>query len=492
MKIAIIGAGIGGLAAAIRLNVQGHSVTVYEKNERPGGKMAEIRTDQFRFDTGPSLFTLPQLAEELFRMCGEQMKDHIPYVKLNANCKYFYPKGDRLTFCNSKEKLRRELSEKQIENPESVFKRLAESKEVYELSAPVFLFSDFHKISNFNTPPYKTIAKKIYKLDFMRTMHEANKHDFADDRLVKIFDRYATYNGSNPYRAPATLNMIAHLENNIGAFFPDRGMYSIADELYQLAVRQGAEFRFGEKVEKIIVGNKKASAIKTAVGQQNYDLIVSDVDVRYLSEKLVEDYPLKKRLRRAQPSTSALIFYWGIDIESNDIELHNILFSNDYKYEFDALFKQKTISDDPTVYIFVSSKVVPSDAPAGCENWFVMVNAPADNGQDWETLIANARKNIIEKVNSTLSVDIAKHITSETVASPLTIEQQTMSVGGALYGASSNSMWAAFLRHPNHIGKIDNLYFVGGSVHPGGGIPLCLANAKIVCDLINEKYGQSN
>lgn len=492
MKIAIIGAGIGGLAAAIRLRVQGHSVTVYEKNDHPGGKISEIRIDDFRFDAGPSLFTLPQLAEELFSMCGEQMKDHIPYAILKTNCKYFYPDGSKLTFYHAKELLSKELNENHIKDPESVFKRLEQSEEVYALSAPVFLFSDFHKLSNFSTPPYKKIATKLYKLNFMRTMHGANKHDFTDYHLVKIFDRYATYNGSNPYWAPATLNMIAHLENNIGAFFPEKGMYSIAHELYQLAVRQGIGFRFREKVEKITVLNKKALGIETIKGQQGYDLIVSDVDVKYLSQSLIEDYPLKKRLRRAAPSSSALIFYWCVNKKFDDLELHNILFSKDYKLEFDSLFKHKTISNDPTVYIFISSKAVDSDAPTGSENWFVMVNAPSDTGQHWDTLIADTRRNIIGKINSTLSVDIAKHITGEQVGSPLTIEQNTMSAGGALYGASSNSMWSAFLRHPNHIGKIDNLYFVGGSVHPGGGIPLCLANAKIVCDQINYRYGKSN
>lgn len=492
MKTAIIGAGIGGMAAAIRLRVQGHSVTVYEKNERPGGKISEIRIDGFRFDTGPSLFTLPQLAEELFCMCGEQITDHLPYIKLDTNCKYFYPDGSKLMFYHSKELLSKELNEKHIKDPESVFKRLEQSEEVYVLSAPVFLFSDFHKLSNFSTPPYKKITTKLYRLDFMRSMHKANKHDFADSRLVKIFDRYATYNGSNPYRAPATLNMIAHLENNIGAFFPERGMYAIADELYKLALRQGVEFRLNEKAEKIIVLNKKVSEIETIKGTQSYDLIVSDVDVKYLSKNLIKDYPLKKRLRQAAPSSSALIFYWCVDKKFDDIELHNILFSKDYKFEFDSLFKHKTISNDPTVYIFVSSKVVHTDAPAGCENWFVMVNAPSDSGQHWDTLIANTRQNIIEKINATLSFDIARHITGERVVSPLTIEQNTMSAGGALYGASSNSMWSAFLRHPNHISKIDNLYFVGGSVHPGGGIPLCLASAKIVCNQINDRYGKSN
>lgn len=493
MKIAIIGAGIGGLAAAIRLVVQGHTVTVYEKNERAGDKISEVRIGAFRFDTGPSLFTLADLAEELFALCSEQMTDHIPYLKLDINCKYFYPDGGQFVFYSSKEQIDAELRNRQIKEPGSLFKRLDDSREVYHMSAPVFLFSDFHNLSNFNTPPYKKIATKLYKLDFMRTMHKANRRDFADDRLVKIFDRYATYNGSNPYSAPATLNMIAHLENNVGAFFPIKGMYSIADQFYRLALRQGVEFRFAESVDKIIVSGKRATAIKTSSGhQQSYDLVVSDVDVRYLSQNLVEDYPLRKRLQRAEPSSSALIFYWAIDAQFKDLELHNILFSEDYKAEFDALFKHKTICDDPTVYIFISSKVVSYDAPEGCENWFVMVNAPSDSGQDWSTLIAHTRGRVIAKINSVLSIDIERHITGERIVSPLTIERQTMSVGGAIYGASSNSMWSAFLRHPNHIGKLDNLYFVGGSVHPGGGIPLCLASAKIVCDQINKRNDSDN
>lgn len=489
MKTAIIGAGIGGLAAAIRLAVQGHSVTVYEKNKIPGGKLSEVRIGEFRFDTGPSLLTLAQLLEELFTLCQEKIEDHIPYVKLEANCKYFYPDGSLFTFYNSKEKLDDELKIRQIKDPESIFRRLDNAREVYQLSAPVFLFSDFHKLSNFNTPPYKKIATKLYKLDFMRTMHRANRHDFADDRLVKIFDRYATYNGSNPYSAPATLNMIAHLENNVGAFFPEKGIYSIADQLYQLALRQGIEFRFGEKVEKIIVSNQQAKAIQTAHEQQTYDLIVSDVDVRYLAENLVEDYPLRKKLTQREPSSSALIFYWTVGNSFDNLELHNILFSQDYKAEFDDLFKHKTICEDPTVYIFISSKIVSKDAPEGCQNWFVMVNAPSDKGQNWEALIAKTRANIIKKINSTLSIDIEAAITGELVASPLTIQEQTMSQGGALYGASSNSMWSAFLRHPNHISTIENLYFVGGSVHPGGGIPLCLASAQIVSHQIEQRYG---
>lgn len=484
MRSAVIGSGIGGLATAIRLSAMGDRVTVYEKNDYPGGKLASLRLGEYRFDTGPSLFTLPELTEELFTLCGEKMSDHIPYGRLKTNCKYFFPDESEFTFYHDREELEKELSAKKIIHPESLKSRLKKSREVYELSAPVFLFSNFHKLSNFNTPPYRNVAKKLYKLDFFRTMHGANLHDFTDTRLVRIFDRYATYNGSDPYRAPATLNMIAHLENNTGAFFPEKGMFSIVEELYGLALRQGASFRFNEPVKKIIIENGTATGVTTASGTEYYDRIISGIDVRYLSENLIDRYPLRKRLRRGEPSSSALIFYWAVNKEFPELDLHNIIFSGDYKNEFKSLFREKIIPEDPTVYIFISSKTVREDAPDGCENWFVMVNAPSDTGQDWPELIKKSQGNIISKINKKLNTNIEKYITAEEVLSPPDIAERTGSFGGALYGASSNSMFSAFLRHPNTLKKIKNLYFTGGSVHPGGGIPLCLASAAIVCNEI--------
>lgn len=484
MKIGVIGAGIGGLATAVRLAAAGHEITVWEKNAAPGGKVSEFRTGGYRFDTGPSLFTLPELAAELFGLCGERMEDYLPRTRLETNCRYFYPDGSVFSFYHDPGRLAAELASQGIRNEEAIERRLARSREVYEMSAPVFLFSDFHRLANFNTPPYRRIATKLYKLDFLRTMHGANRHDFRDPRLVQLFDRYATYNGSDPYRAPATLNMIAHLENNIGAFFPDRGMYAIAQELCRLAQRQGVQFRFSTPVEKIVVNDGQAVGLLAGGELWRYDRIVSDVDVRYLAEHLLDRHPLRRRLQRAEPSSSALIFYWGIRREFPELDLHNILFSADYRTEFRRLFRDKTLGDDPTVYLFISAKAVSDDAPPGCENWYVMVNAPADSGQDWPELIARTRRNVIRKIDATLHTRIEDYIVHEHVCSPPVIEQQTMSASGALYGTASNSPLAAFLRHPNSLSALRNLYFVGGSVHPGGGISLCMASAKIVCDQI--------
>jgi len=478
-KAAVIGSGIGGLAAAIRLGVKGYEVSVFEKNPKPGGKLGEFTKNGHRFDTGPTLFTLPELMDELFELAGYSVHSRFHFSKLAISCKYFYENGKVLTAWADREKFIQECTEKLNEKPENILKHLHKAEKIYQITSDIFIFNSLHKLKNFIRWKVLKSFMQIHRIRFYRSMHRDNECNFTSPELVQLFDRYATYNGSNPYKAPATLNIIAHLENNLGAFFPEKGMYSIVQALYELALEQKVNFRFGSTVSEITVENNTATGITINGETHPFDLVISDADVGYVSEKMMH-HPLKKRLRRLEPSSSALIFYWGIKKQFPQLELHNILFSSDYLGEFETLFKRKSISGDPTVYIFISSKTVSSDAPAGCENWFVMVNAPYNAGQDWQKLISQARKTIIRKINRLLKTDIEKYIEFEKVASPVTIENDTLSKYGALYGNSSNSALSAFLRHPNFLRPVKNLYFTGGSVHPGGGIPLCLASAKII------------
>jgi diapolycopene oxygenase len=477
---AVIGSGIGGLAAAIRLARKGYDVTVFEKNPKPGGKLGEIKYHGYRFDTGPSLLTLPELIDELFEITGHQPSGSLTYHKLRIACKYFYENGKILTAWADQKKFIRECVEKLGEKPENIKKHLDSARKIYQLTSELFLFNSLHKPSNYLRKSSFQTLYRIHHLRFYRTMHRENQKSLSAPELVQLFDRYATYNGSNPYQAPATLNIIAHLENNLGVYFPVKGMYSIIQSLYELALQQKVTFRFQNRVSEIILKNKRATGIRVDQNILPFDLIVSDVDVRYMAGTMIRNYPLAQKQRKIPPSSSALIFYWGIKKQFPQLEAHNILFSNDYRKEFESLFTKKTIDDDPTVYLFISSRIVPGDAPEGCENWFVLVNAPADENQNWPSLIHQTRANSLRKINRILHTDIRKYIEFEKIASPLTIEEDTLSMQGALYGNSSNSLFSAFLRHPNFLRSIKNLYFTGGSVHPGGGIPLCLASARIV------------
>jgi phytoene desaturase len=479
-KAAVIGAGIGGIASAIRLALKGYEIHVYEKNSFPGGKLSEIHLDGYRFDAGPSLFTLPKLVTELFELAGEEPSEHFKYEPLDIICKYFYEDGTIVNAYNQPEKFAAELEEKVGEPASNVLRFLQNTKELYDLTSEIFMFNSFHKLSNYLKPAYKNTLLHLPKLHAFTTMAKRNERLFESPKVQQLFNRYATYNGSDPYKAPATLNLISHLEHNIGAFFPEKGMYSIALSLWSLAERQGVVFHFNKRVKNIIIENGKASGLKVDNEIYDYPIIINDVDIAYFYKDLLPDKKRLRRLLKKDRSCSAMIFYWGMDKKFDGLELHNIFFSADYKKEFDYIFEKKDIYEDPTAYVFISSRQVPSDAPAGKDNWFVMINVPENTGQDWNHLVAKTRKNTIKKIERNLGLEVGKHIVAEKVLNPVSIDERTGSYNGALYGSSSNGMMAAFNRHPNFRRGIKGLYFVGGSVHPGGGIPLCISSAKII------------
>ncbi|HEY9535059.1 MAG TPA: 1-hydroxycarotenoid 3,4-desaturase CrtD [Mucilaginibacter sp.] len=485
-KAVVIGAGIAGIASAIRLAVKGYTVEVFEANATPGGKLGEVQQNNFRFDAGPSLLTLPQYIDELFELAGKESSQYFQYQKLDTICKYFYEDGTKLAAYANREKFEQEVAAHIGEPAKSIESQIANSRQIYELTNPVFLQKPFGGLKSFFTKDGFKALLNIRKLDAGRTMHRANQSLFRDARMVQFYDRYATYNGSNPYAAPATLNVIPHLEQHYGAYFPTEGMYSITTSLVKLAIELGVKFRYKSPVEEILVNGKTATGIKVNGEEITADVVVSNMDIWFTYKKLLKNQPKlhPQKILQQERSSSALVFYWGINKKFAKLDLHNIFFSADYKAEFDHIWQQKTVYHDPTVYVNITSKLKPRDAPPGCENWFVMINVPANTGQDWDMLITEARKNILAKLSTRLNENISKLIISETVLDPRDIETKTSSYQGSIYGTSSNSKYAAFMRHANQSAKIKNLYFCGGSVHPGGGIPLCLLSAKIVSELV--------
>ncbi|HKK58362.1 MAG TPA: 1-hydroxycarotenoid 3,4-desaturase CrtD [Salinivirga sp.] len=486
-KIAIVGSGIGGIAAAIRLAAQGHDVTVFEQADKPGGKLNELKKDGFRFDTGPSLFTLPGLVEELFSMGKSQSQTNLKYHKLDNVCKYHYEDGIVLNAWADPHRFATEACEKVGEPTWRVHNYFNKVKEMYDLSAGLFIFRPFARWETFRSEAGKKVAKKFHKLDMLLSMHQRNKRSFKSKYLVKLFDRYGTYNGSNPYRAPATLNMIAHLEHSEGAYFPDKGMYDIITQLVNHARELGVDFNFNSRVEEVLFQKNKVRGVRVNGSSFFADRVVSDMDVTGFYKHLMPARKIPLRVRVMEKSSSAVIFYWGVNRTFPNLELHNIFFAENYKEEFRYLFRKKQLYHDPTVYIFISNKVTGRDAPAEMENWFVMINAPVNKGQYTAEVMAELRTNIIKKLSRMLNVDVKKHIVSESIGTPVTIEENTSSAGGAIYGSSSNSRFSAFMRHPNRVNRFGGLHFVGGSVHPGGGIPLCIASAGIISnDIQNE------
>lgn len=483
MKAGIIGSGVGGLATAIRLSTKGYKVTVFEQSDTIGGKLNELRMGDFRFDTGPSLFTLPSLVDELFSIAGEKDSNTFRYKKLENVTRYFYPNGKVLNSWSDPIRFAQEAEQVLNEPAANIEQYLNECKELYQLTSNMFMFSPFPTWKGFKSDEAKQIGMNFKKLKAFETMHKVNRRSFLQKETIQLFNRFATYNGSNPYKAPGTLTIIPHLEHNIGAYFPEQGMYSIAKSMFSLAQKLGVNFELGCPAQRIEYKHGKVTGIKANGLADNFDIVVNNTDIFTAYPNQMPERKLSQFYKMQEPSSSALIFYWGIKGTHPKLDVHNILFSENYGEEFKVL-EQKNISNDPTVYIFISSKAVPSDAPAMHENWFVMVNVPYDSGQDWHEITTRTKRNIFSKIKKELNIDIEPLIVCEETLNPPQIEQKTGSYRGALYGISSNNRFAAFSRHPNRSKSLKGLYFVGGSVHPGGGIPLCLASAKIVDNYI--------
>ncbi|MFD2570740.1 1-hydroxycarotenoid 3,4-desaturase CrtD [Spirosoma soli] len=500
MTAAVIGAGIAGIAASIRLAVKGYDVDVYEANAYPGGKLSSFeqqagKLHTYRFDAGPSLFTMPHLVDELFQLAGRNPADYFEYIRLDETCRYFWDDGTRLTAWSDHDRFGREVETVLGEPARHLQEHLHDSAVKYDVTEKLFLHRSLHKASTWLNRDALRGYLNLPRLGVFGTMNEANERRFQHPKLVQLFNRYATYNGSDPYQTPATMNIIPHLEYNIGAFFPTGGMISITNSLVRLAEDLGVRFHFNTRVTEIVTEGKKVIGLHTkgrAGGAEVEQLVnpaplalcISNMDVVNTFRKLLPDARQPERILRQPKSSSGLIFYWGIKREFAELGLHNIFFSNDYRAEFDSLFGRNELHNDPTIYLNITSKYKPDDAPSGCENWFILLNAPNNTGQDWDAIIQQARRDVIRKLSHNLGVDIEPLIETESVLDPRSIESRTSSSQGALYGNSSNNRFAAFLRHANFSRQFNNMYFVGGSVHPGGGIPLCLLSAKIATEMV--------
>ncbi len=487
LKAYIIGSGIAGIATAIRLAVANFNVTVFEKNNYPGGKISLLKIDGYSFDTGPSLFVQPENIEALFKLADEDIHDYFNYKPVNIGCKYFYEDGSIINAYTDKKKFAQELQKKTGEPEANTLSYLHESGNIYNNIGNIFLNYSLHRISTLKRANILNALRNTKSNYLFLSLDQSNKKQFSNPHTVQLFNRYATYSGSNPYKAPAMLKLIPHIEFSEGVFYPEGGMISIVNALYNLAIKKGVQFKLNTEVQRIIVHEKKAKGL--VINDENLfaDVVISNTDVYFTYLKLLNDKVKADEVLKQERSSSAIIFYWGIKKEFRQLELHNIFFSKDYKAEFDSIFKQKKLYNDPTVYINITSKLEPgTHAPANKENWFVMVNVASDKNISNKEVIETCRRNVLSKLKRLLKEDIESLIETEDVLHPQLIEELTLSYLGALYGTSSNSRQAAFFRHPNFSKDIEHLYFVGGSVHPGGGIPLCLKSAQITSQIIVE------
>ena len=482
----VIGSGVGGLATAIRLAHSGWDVSVYEKNAHVGGKVHSKTINGYRFDMGPSVFTEPNLIVELLDLAPKA--EPFIYQELPESGRYFFEDGTSLIILSGTNGTIKVFEQELNEDKLKTKQYLSRLKKNYTVLYPVFIASSLHRLKHWCNSSVLPALKEIPFLGLTNTMNGFSKRYFKNPKTIQILNRYATYNGSNPYKTPGLLSIIGNLELNIGSFFPKGGMVSISERLAATAKSMGVQIYCNSPVTEILSRDGKVSGVRVGNESLEADLVVSNADIHYTYQRLMPNINGPKKILSQEKSSSAVVFYWGIKKSFPELGVHNVLFSAEYEAEFKAIFNTKTMFNDPSIYIHISSKVEKDDAPEACENWFVMINAPVDEGQDWEAMVKKLRQQVIEKINRNLKINIAEFIEVEHVNSPVSLNLLYNSIGGSIYGNSSNSIWSAFYRHPNHCPDLKGLYFAGVTVHPGGGIPLALNGAKIVERMVREDF----
>lgn len=488
--VIVIGAGLGGLAAACRLGKSGFRVTILEKNETVGGKVNLIEANGYKFDTGASLLTMRHVLDDLFEFCGKRLEDYLKIVSLEPICRYFWTDGTVFDASGDLQKTESEIAKIEPRDAENFRKYLADSKQKYEIAARTFLAKSLNDLPRLLTPKH---LPDLLKISSLKTLDTHNKSYFQSKKIQQLFNRFATYNGSSPYQTPATFALVPFVEFGLGAWYVSGGMYEIPRALEKLACEFGVEIKTDCAVEKILIENGKAVGIRLESGKiLESDSVISNADAIETYRNLIDAEKRKsfpdKKLEKREPSCSGFVLLLGARKKFPQLAHHNIFFSDDYPAEFDQIFKQKRPAANPTVYVCATSRTDATQAPKFCENLFVLVNAPYTSDQTkWETVKKSYRDLIVKKLENFGLENLNDSIDFEQIITPEDFEKKYAANRGSIYGTSSNGIFSAFLRIPNKSKDIENLYFAGGSTHPGGGIPLVLLSGKMVSELIMRK-----
>jgi phytoene desaturase len=479
MKIYILGSGIGGMSCAASLAHNGFEVIILEQNNYFGGKAHRISEEGFEFDTGPSLLTYPDWFEELFISCNKNLNDYFKYQKLDPITRYFF----KNQYVDVAADINQTASnfEKKLGLKKTIFlDYIKRWISIYNISEKIFLLNEL----KFNLTFFRSAIEWVYKagiVNIFSSMANYNKI-LKNHEAEKIMNRFATYTGSSPYKTPAFMNQLSIVEMVNGGFYPDDGIHSISKALYQLCKDVGVEFQFNIKVDSL---RNENNSFKIRSNEKVFtsDYLISNIDY-YKTQVLLERDFNQNSLNL---STSAIVFYWGVKLKSPNLKLHNIIFSEDYKKEFSEIFDDNKIPVDPTIYINITSKIDKHHAPVNCENWFVMVNTPANLNIVSEKNINKTKNFIISKIKDKVGIDLTSSIIFEKILTPQSLEDKTGSLNGSLYGDNQNSLKSIINRKKNKDDKLKNFFYVGGTTHPGGGIPLALRSGMIVAKkIINE------
>ena len=493
-RIAVVGAGMGGLAAAIRLRAQGFEVEVFEKNDQPGGRMGRLEEEGFTFDTGPSLLLMTDTYRDLFRSAGRNLDDYVNLIPLDANYRVNFGDGDSMTIQRKLPELINELERIEPGVTPRFYRFLEDACHKYRLGRKEFVERDFDRAQDFfGLRNLRLLLKTNAVGNYYRNVSKF----FRTEKLRQAFSLQTMYLGLSPFRAPAVYSLLPYTElAEDGLWFPEGGMYKLVEAMENLATELGVTFHLNSPVEEVTVTKGRAQGVKVNGEEHAADAVLVGADLPYAYRSLLpsdadKDFDGRRKREKLEYTASAFMLYLGVDHKLENMLHHNFYLSSEYKENFEAIFRDHRLPDDPSFYAVVPSKTEPRMAPENMETLFVLVPVPhLGPNVDWERDGPAFKEKVYDLLESRCGIEnVRDHVVYEKVRTPEDWRDDYNLEEGAAFGIGHGIFQVGYFRPPMVSENVENLYFVGASTRPGTGVPLVTIGAKLVAGRIGREIG---
>jgi phytoene desaturase len=496
-SVAIIGAGAAGLASAGYLARRGFHVTVFEKNAFPGGRCASFTSDGHRFDIGATLLMMPRVYERMYSDLGRNMFEELDLIRMDPVYSLRYPDDTKFLFSSDLMKMQQQLEAAEPGSYASFLEYMDVSFKAYKVSMKHIIDRNYSHIFQFINP---ISLLRLYRLNAFGNHYRTAARYFNNENLRTAFTFQNIYVGQNPFRAMAIFSMLPFMELTDGVYFPVGGMNKVSESLETIALENGAKIRYRAPVREIRISRGKAEGL--VLSDDSFfpaDVILANADLPYVYQELLPAERTLRRINRLGYTCSALVFHWGMDSVLPGLEQHNIYVSDDYRRNIEEVFHGSGIAGEPSFYIHSPARADRSAAPEGMDSISVIVpvghlgqggkEAGEQGSIDWEKVKVEAKRSVLKRLSEEGIPDAEKHIRFEKVYNPVTWRNLFNLSRGATFGSlNHNLMQMGYFRPHNQHGKYRNLFFAGGSTHPGNGVPLTLISARLSTEKIIAQY----
>ncbi|MCC7451541.1 MAG: phytoene desaturase [Anaerolineae bacterium] len=490
----VIGAGIGGIAAAAHLARQGFQVTVIEKNQRPGGRCDHFVRDGHRFDTGPTLFIMPQVYATEFAAMGASLREVLDLQRVDPTYHLVFDDGSQLALTSDLEAMQAQLTAIEPGSFQGLLRYLAEGHQHYQLAMERLVQRDFRRATDFFSPANMPL---LFQLKPLARHYDHMARYFTSARLKAAFTFQDVYMGLSPFEAPATFSMMPYTELAHGVWYPKGGMYRVVEALVEIARQAGVAFMFDTAVDRIAIDGGRARGVVLEDGRQlTADTVVANADLPYVYQNLLPDADLTERVTHKRFSCSVISFFWGVDKPYPALGPHTLFLADDYRENFDSIIDQLTLPDNPSLYIHAPARLDPAMAPPREDTLIAIVpvgHLGERDEQDWMSIRDLARQAVFRRLATLGITDLEAHLKFEVNFTPLSWRSRYNLMRGSTHGLCHNLTQLGYFRPHNRHPRYHNLYFVGASTHPGTGIPTALISGRLVANrVVEELAGQAS